>query len=112
MRKITIIVATILILGLFLYGMTHLSFDEKVQEPLLREKVIKLPNGFGYQIFSGDKLLVQQEFIPAVRGNQPFQSAKDAEKVAKLVIDKIRNRTSPKISIDELKEMEIVILGQ
>ena len=112
MKNITKIVAPILILGLFLYGVTHLSFDEKAQEPILRGKVIKLPNGFGYQIFSGEKLLVQQEFIPAVRGNQPFQSAKDAKKVAKLVIDKIRNRSSPQISIDELKEMEIVILGQ
>ncbi|RIV46737.1 DUF4907 domain-containing protein [Flagellimonas pelagia] len=112
MKNITKIVAPILILGLFLYGVTHFSFDEKIQEPILRKEVIKVHNGYGYQIFSGEKLLVQQEFIPAVRGNQPFQSAKDARKVANLVIKKIQDRTSPQVSVDELKELEIVFSGQ
>ena len=111
MKNITKIVAPILILGLFLYGVTHLSLNEKVEEPILRKEVIKVPNGYGYQIFSGKKLLVQQEFIPAVRGKQPFQSAKDARKVANLIIEKIRNHISPQISIEELEKLEIVILA-
>lgn len=112
MKNFTKLVATILILGLFFYGATHLSFDNQEHRTTLRNEIIKVENGYGYQIFSGDKLLVQQEFIPAVKGYQTFQSEKDAKKVANLVIEKIQERTSPQISVDELKELGVVFEGQ
>jgi len=112
MKNITKLVAIILILGLFLYGATHLSLDKKEYQTTLSKEIIKVDNGFGYQIFSGDKLLVQQEFIPAVKGYQTFQSEKDAKKVANLVIEKIRQRTSPQISVDELKDLNVEFSGQ
>ncbi|MEC7264789.1 MAG: DUF4907 domain-containing protein [Bacteroidota bacterium] len=112
MKNFTKLIATILILGLFFYGVTHLSLDKEEHQTTLRKEIIKVENGYGYQIFSGEKLLVQQEFIPAVKGYQTFQSAKDAKKVANLVIEKIRERTNPQISVDELKELGVVFSGQ
>ena len=101
-----------LTIGLFLYGVSHLSSDHDFHEPILRKEIIKVDGGFGYQIFSGDKLLIQQEFIPAVKGRKPFNSAKDARRVALLVIEKIRNRTNPRISLAEITDLDVVILDQ
>lgn len=110
MKTTTKIIAAALIVGLFVYGAARLSTTNTSNETVLKRKIIEVPNGYGYQIFSGDKLLVQQEFIPAVSGNIPFNSAKDAKKVADLVIDKIQNRTSPQISLEELNELDIELL--
>lgn len=110
MKTTTKIIAAALIVGLFVYGAARLSTTNTSNETVLKRKIIEVPNGYGYQIFSGDKLLVQQEFIPAVNGNIPFSSAKDAKKVADLVIDKIQNRTSPQISLEELNELDIELL--
>ncbi|NDV43801.1 DUF4907 domain-containing protein [Flagellimonas sediminis] len=112
MKNITKLIATILTLGLFLYGATHLSFDNVGNQTTLRKEIIKVENGYGYQIFSGEKLLVQQKFIPAVKGYQTFRSVKDAKKVANLIVEKIRNRISPQISVEELAELGVVFSDQ
>lgn len=97
-----------LILGLFIYGVARLPSAKDTYDPILRKEIIEVPNGYGYKIFSGDKLLIQQEFIPAVKGDIAFGTKKDARKVANLVIEKIRNRTSPQISVEELEALGIV----
>ena len=110
MKTTTKIIASALILGLFVYGAARLSTANTSNETVLKRKIIEVPNGYGYQIFSGDKLLVQQEFIPAVNGNMPFSSTKDAKKVADLVIEKIRSRTSPQITVEELNGLDIELM--
>ncbi len=82
------------------------------EEPALRTKVITLDNGYGYQIFSGDKLLIQQEFIPAVEGEKQFETKEDAKQVADMVMRKILKGESPRISLEELNDLDIVILEQ
>jgi len=110
MKNITKIISLLLIVGLFLYGVGHVSSVKKTHSSTLQKEVIEVPNGYGYQIFSGNKLLVQQEYIPAVKGNKPFQSRKDAKRVADLVIEKILSRQSPQITLEELNSLEILIL--
>ncbi len=112
MGKAIKITTVCLLTGLALSVLFLLKYKKREQTPPLYSKVIKLEAGYGYQIFMNDKLLVQQEFIPAIKGKTPFQSEKDAEKVAKSVIRKIQGKISPEITLQELNQLDIVLLGQ
>lgn len=73
-------------------------------------KIIDAPNGtFGYDIFSDDKLMFHQPSIPAMPGNEGFKTKSDAEKVAQLVIDKIKKgEMPPTVSPKEMKDLHVI----
>lgn len=65
-------------------------------------------NGFGYKIFIDGNLYVDQPNIPAVSGNRGFESITDAEQVANLAIQKIRQGIiPPTTSIEELQNLGV-----
>jgi hypothetical protein len=72
--------------------------------------VINVPeNQFGYYIMIDGKMYIEQKSIPAVQGNNGFATKDDAEKIAKLAIEKIRQgEMPPTISVDELKELGVI----
>jgi len=69
--------------------------------------VYKSNNGFGYSISFKDKLLIKQDFIPAIQKSQPFCNSYDAQKVANLVVEKLNKKENPKVTISELNEYDI-----
>lgn len=69
--------------------------------------VYKTTIGFGYSISYNDKLLIKQERIPAIQSNQPFCNTNDAQKVADLVKEKLKKKENPKISLAEIKKLNI-----
>ena len=72
-------------------------------------KSIQTENGWGYQIFKGKKLLINQPTIPAVQGNKSFSSELDAIKVGELVVNKLlQNQFPPTVSSEELISLGIV----
>jgi hypothetical protein len=69
---------------------------------------IKLENGWGYQIFQGKKLMINQKNIPAVQGNQVFLTEKEALKVGELVLNKLlQNQFPPTVTTEELTTLGI-----
>jgi len=76
----------------------------------LTYKIIDAANNtFGYDIYSDGKLMIHQNSIPAVPGNNGFTKKTDAEKVAQLVISKIKKgEMPPTVSVDELKKLSII----
>jgi Domain of unknown function (DUF4907) len=54
-----------------------------------------LNNSYGYDIFVDGKLMVHQPSIPAVSGQKGFTKKEDAEKVAQLVVSKIKAGVMP-----------------
>jgi hypothetical protein len=71
---------------------------------------IQLENGWGYQIYKGTKLFINQKNIPAVQGNQSFTSERDALKVGEFVINKLlQNQFPPTVTVEELISLGIVI---
>lgn len=63
---------------------------------------------FGYDIFDNGKKSIHQPMIPGRSGNTGFKTKEDAERVAKLAIEKIyKGIMPPTISENELKEMKI-----
>ncbi len=65
---------------------------------------------FGYDILADGKLMIHQPTIPTIPGmpgNKGFKSEAAAQKIAALVIDKIKNgEMPPTVSEKEVKEVE------
>ena len=79
-------------------------------EPSLKTYIISLGDGYGYQILMGGKLIVRQEYIPAIAGKCSFRKSKDAQIVADLVMHKLTRGQEPVVTLSELHELNIVTL--
>ena len=66
-------------------------------------------NTWGYDIFKGGKRIIHQQNMPGISGNEGFESASDAEKVAKLVITKLKKgEMPPSVSKEELINLKVL----
>lgn len=64
---------------------------------------------FGYDIYSNEKILIKQLTIPGLNGRDGFETKIDAEKIAQLVVDKIRNgKMPPSVTIEEMKNLNVL----
>lgn len=99
------IVIAVAILFFAIYSSTHQD-DGKIAEKGEYDLVaIQNENGqWYYEIYGDTVLLIRQEHIPAVRGQQFFASKEDAEKTARLVIRKLNANQAPSVTINELFE--------
>jgi hypothetical protein len=57
---------------------------------------------WGYEILIDKKVYIHQEYIPALEGNQSFKTKRDALKVGRAVMLKIKNLKSPTLSKEEV----------
>ena len=63
--------------------------------------------GWGYEIDVDGKPFIHQDYIPAIQGKKSFKSPEDALKVGQLLLEKMKNKKRPVITVDELKGMSI-----
>jgi Domain of unknown function (DUF4907) len=73
-------------------------------------KTIKAPNKtFGYDIYVNNHKMIHQSSIPCIAGNDGFKTRDAAEKVAQLVISKIRQgEMPPTVTIEEMKKLKAI----
>ncbi len=64
-------------------------------------------SGWGYDIYKNGKVTIHQPNIPAIDGNFSFKSEEEAKKIAKLVVEKLKNNVFPPSLTKE--EVESVI---
>ena len=65
-------------------------------------------NGFGYNIYDENRIIIRQPTIPGLPGNKGFCTKSDAIKIAQLVVYKIENYIiPPSISRKELDSLNI-----
>ena len=78
--------------------------------PRLTFTIIDAPNHtYGYDVFADGRLLIHQTSVPALPGNEGFQTKEEATKVALLVIEKInKGEMPPTISIDEMTKLNVI----
>ena len=75
--------------------------------------IFKENTGWGYQIFDGSKMLINQEHIPAVQGTKGFETKEHAEIAAKFILNKIDNGIfPPTISPQELDSLGVYSLPE
>lgn len=64
---------------------------------------------WGYDILVNDKLTIHQPSIPSLPGNEGFKTKEGAEKVAKLVIKKMKKgEMPPSIDAEEMKKLKVI----
>lgn len=72
-----------------------------------RMEVVLKDNCWIYEIYKEDTLFIRQEYIPAVQGQQTFESAKDAARIGRLVLEKLESNGFPVVTIQDLKANHI-----
>jgi len=72
-------------------------------------RIITVANGtFCYDIFTDDHRLIHQVSVPGLPGNKGFLLKKDAEKVARLIVQKLnKNIMPPTVTMHELDSLKI-----
>jgi Domain of unknown function (DUF4907) len=66
-------------------------------------------NTYCYDVLADGKILIHQPSIPGLPGNEGFKTKQDAEKVAKLIISKIKKgEMPPSVTLDELKKLKVL----
>ena len=80
---------------------------ESFKNAKLTYKIISAPNNtWGYDILKDGSMCIHQNSIPGVSGINGFATKQKAEKVAKLVVNKIqRGEMPPTVSQDEMKSI-------
>jgi hypothetical protein len=64
---------------------------------------------YGYDIFSDGKLLIHQPSVPGMSGNEGFKSKQSSEKVAQLVINKVKKgEMPPTVTKEELQKLNAI----
>ena len=111
-RDNSMIILTIIVLtSALFFGVSKFIPQPEDATSTIVTKVISTNDGYGYQILEGDKILIQQEVIPAVAGKQSFRTVKDAQFVADVVLYKLLKGDSPMLTVQELDELDIVMLA-
>ncbi len=81
-------------------------------EPVEQNYSIELlegENGWGYNILLNGKAFIRQPNIPAIPGNQGFDSKEKAQKTADFVLNKIKNGIMPpSTSKEELENLGVL----
>ena len=66
-------------------------------------------NTWGYDILVNNKLTIHQPSKPSMPGNEGFKTKEGAEKVAKLVIKKMKKgEMPPSVDVEELKKLKAI----
>lgn len=67
-------------------------------------------SGFGYQIYVGNKLFIEQDMIPSVGGIQKFRSHIEAQAVADFVVSKLESGALPTVTLEVLDSLKITYI--
>lgn len=95
-----------------IFGIAVLFFVYKkfiYHPPRVQVRVVTFQSslGWGYNITVNDSVFIHQDFIPAIQGKKGFVTQNDAAKTGNLVLDKIKNKRSPSVSLRELDSLHI-----
>jgi len=73
------------------------------------DSTYKSGTGWGYKVYVGGDIYINQPFIPGVPGKQYFVTEDDAQKVATLVVQKImQHHLPPTVTGNELRQLKII----
>lgn len=83
---------------------------EKIAATNITYKIIGSDgDGYGYDVFAEGKMLIHQPGIPGQPGIKGFRTKADSEKVAQLVVKKLKNKQMPPtVSEEELRELRVI----
>ena len=106
LKDIFLYITIFVVIGLlfFWYQSRYLGFWQNQLTDGLELSVTRLTDdeGWRYSIYHGDKLLIRQEKLPLIQGNQRIPSEQIAQQLGTIVLQKLRKKKSPVIREEEL----------
>lgn len=63
---------------------------------------IKTSTGWGYVIKNNNRIIIKQSIIPVIPSQKSFETEQQALKVGNLVLQKLKDKTSPTITKKDL----------
>jgi hypothetical protein len=83
---------------------------EQLAKASISYKVIPVQGGgYGYDVFVDGKRVIHQPTIPGQPGMGGFKKKSDSEKVAQLVIRKLKNKeVPPSVTEEELRKLKVI----
>ena len=83
---------------------------EQVAKANITYEVIDGQDGsYGYDIYMDGKKLIHQPHIPGIAGTTGFRKKEDSQRVAELVIRKLKNKEMPPaITEQELRQLKVI----
>lgn len=82
---------------------------EQLAKANITFKIISVENGYGYDVYVDGKKLIHQPNIPGQPGMAGFRKKEDSERVAELVIKKLKNKeVPPAITEEELRLLKVI----
>lgn len=80
----------------------------KTENISLSIETFKIDDGWRFYLIKNEKIIISQDYVPAVNGKQYFKTKEDAKKVAELMKYKIeKNIFPPSVSLQELDSLNI-----
>ncbi len=104
-KNIIIIIA--LLFSLLFFTKRNYNIDNN--DSYFKIEIHKVKNGYGYSLSSYDKILIKQDFIPAIQKKHPFCTFEDAYNVATLVKERFVKNQNPKIILIDLENLNVSI---
>lgn len=109
-------VSCLLSFSLLIFSITATAQDQTPRTEASRQhefqyRIIPGANHtYGYDIFLNGKLKIHQPSVPGLPGTDGFKRKEDAEKVARLVLVKVRKgEMPPTITLTEMKNNGVMI---
>ncbi len=91
-------------------GQTPARTAQNIAKSKLTYKIISADGGgYGYDVYSDGRLLIHQPGIPGMPGTAGFRTKEDSQKVAGLVIGKLKKgEIPPAVSEAELRQLKVL----
>jgi hypothetical protein len=105
-RYLVIISVVGLLFAEYRYSMTDIESFTNSKLPV-RISSFHTVTGWGYEIIVDGKTFIHQQYIPAVEGYKSFETSEDALKVGNYLVEKMKNKKHPIITVEELKQLNI-----
>jgi hypothetical protein len=90
----SVIIAACIPLYYYLYAEKNINY-----------KIFQTEGGWGYDIIVKKKIFIHQESVPSFTGEKAFVTKEQAEKVAELIINKIKRKQPPAVTTFELRQI-------
>ena len=73
----------------------------------LKTETIAVGDGYGYQVWYGEDVLIRQENIPGLQGHVTIQNVNDALRVGDLIVYRLNHGKNPEITLKDLENLEV-----
>jgi Domain of unknown function (DUF4907) len=104
-HNLVVLGASIIIAACIFFFRQQKENSDAAGKPALSYKTFYEPSGWGYDIFSNNKLFIHQDFVPALPVKKGFNKKEYAEKTAQLVIQKMQENKFPTLEKSELEKI-------